>query len=281
MNTRSDVQSKALDAISKRLTTYKDLCYPYFPHDPVSSISRTIQIIHFKPSEIKEWCDDTKRILNSVGVIDDKITVICNYNERATIDTIYNSFNTLLNNVKYHPESFLKYPSASEHAKTNTKIEDNLPQTSDVQKSNKIFVVHGHDDTAKEQVARVIEKLNLEPIILHEQIDGGKTIIDKFEHHANDAAFAVVLFTPDDIGYSKEKPNEIRPRARQNVLLEFGFFIGKLSRQKVCALYKDAVEMPSDLNGVLYIEMDSAGAWRHKLAKEMKGAGFTVDLNLL
>lgn len=143
-----------------------------------------------------------------------------------------------------------------------------------------IFIVHGHDGEAKESAARLVEKLGLHAIILHEQPNAGRTIIEKFEDHSN-VGFAVVLLTPDDIGCPQDKQSETKPRARQNVILELGYFMGKLGRGRVCALYKEGVEIPSDYRGVLYIPMDSAGAWRMALAKEIKNAGIDVNLNKL
>jgi predicted nucleotide-binding protein len=143
-----------------------------------------------------------------------------------------------------------------------------------------VFIVHGHDEAAKESVARTIEKLGLGAMILHEQPNAGKTIIEKFEEYSK-VGFAVVLLTPDDMVATSEKPKRSKPRPRQNVIFEFGYFVGKLGRGKVCALYKEGVEIPSDYNGVLYIPMDSSGAWRILLAKEIKNAGIDVDLNKL
>jgi predicted nucleotide-binding protein len=144
--------------------------------------------------------------------------------------------------------------------------------------SNRVFVVHGHDEEAKQSVARCIEKLDLKAIILHEQPNQGRTIIEKFEDHS-DVGFAVVLLTPDDVG--AKKGEEPQPRARQNVILELGFFIGRLGRQRVCALHKGDVEIPSDITGILWTPMDSAGSWHLALAREMKAAGLEVDLNRL
>jgi len=141
-----------------------------------------------------------------------------------------------------------------------------------------IFIVHGQDDAVKETVARFVEKLGLRAIILHEQPNAGRTIIEKFEDHSN-VGFAIVLMTPDDIGAPMEKKDEIKLRARQNVILELGYFMGKLGRGKVCALYKEGVEIPSDYQGVLYIPMDASGTWKMALAKEIKNAGIEVDLN--
>lgn len=143
---------------------------------------------------------------------------------------------------------------------------------------NEVFVVHGHDDAAKSEVARLLEKVGLTPIILHEQANAGQTIIEKFEKHAALVGFAVVLLTPDDMGAPTSKPQPLSPRARQNVILELGYFIGKLSRNRVCALYS-GVEIPSDLLGVVYVERDRAGAWRWALGNELKAAGYDVDLN--
>lgn len=145
--------------------------------------------------------------------------------------------------------------------------------------TNKIFIVHGHDEGARESVARYLEKLGLSPIILHEQANGGRTIIEKLEHNS-DVDFAVVLLTPDDVGTVATAADKLNPRARQNVILELGFFAGKLGRSRVCALHKGTVELPSDVLGVVYVGMDIAGGWRLLLAKELREAGFEVDLNL-
>lgn len=145
--------------------------------------------------------------------------------------------------------------------------------------SSKVFVVHGHDDASKEKVARFLEKLQLEPIILHEQPNKGRTIIEKFTDYA-DVAYAVVLMTADDIGGVKgTATRDLSPRARQNVVLELGYFLAKLSRGHVCALYETGVEIPSDYSGVLYLTLDPNEAWRFQLAKELKAAGLPVDLN--
>jgi len=151
-------------------------------------------------------------------------------------------------------------------------------QTAPSVSSKKVFIVHGHDNAAKESVARALVQLGLEAIILHEQANRGRTIIEKFENYS-DVAFAVVILTADDEGMVKGATP--RSRARQNVILELGFFVGRLGRNKVCPLYQMGVELPSDLAGVVYTELDAAGAWRFMLAKELKAAGLGVDLNKL
>ena len=142
----------------------------------------------------------------------------------------------------------------------------------------KVFVIHGHDEASKNQVARFIEKLGLSAIILHEQPNKGRTIIEKLEKHS-DVAFAVALLTPDDVGGSAK--SFLKPRARQNVIFELGHFESKLGRDRVCVLYTPGVELPSDYVGVAYHEMDKAGGWQLRLAREMKAAGIPVDMNLI
>ena len=142
--------------------------------------------------------------------------------------------------------------------------------------SNKIFIVHGHDGEARETVARFLEAIGLEPIILHEQANKGRTIIEKVEANS-DVSFAVVLLTPDDEGCSKG--GVPKPRARQNVLLELGYFIGRLGRDRVCALKRGAVEIPSDFAGVVWEPMDAGSGWKQARGRELEAAGHTVDWN--
>lgn len=144
--------------------------------------------------------------------------------------------------------------------------------------NRKIFIVHGKDELAKTKVASFLVKLKLIPIILHEQANEGKTIIEKFEQHS-DVDFAIVLLTPDDSGFSKDSPEKIYDRARQNVILELGYFMGKKGRKHVCALLKSGVEIPSDYQGILYIDFNDSDDWKMKLAKEMKISGVEIDMN--
>lgn len=142
----------------------------------------------------------------------------------------------------------------------------------------KIFIVHGHDEGAKATVARFIDSIELEAIILSEQANQGRTIMEKIEAHG-DVNFAVVLLTPDDMGGKSGQP--VRPRARQNVLLELGYFIGRLGRANVCALADTSgdMELPTDFAGVVWEELDSHGAWKQALARELDAAGFRIDWN--
>jgi predicted nucleotide-binding protein len=146
----------------------------------------------------------------------------------------------------------------------------------------RVFIVHGHDEAMKEAVARFVSQhLKLTPVILHEQPNRGRTIIDKFESTASAVGFAIVLFSADDVcgAFGDDGSGLRKPRPRQNVVFELGFFVGKLGRQSVAVLYREGVEMPSDYQGVLYIPFDTAGAWRLIVAREMVSAGLPIDLN--
>lgn len=144
--------------------------------------------------------------------------------------------------------------------------------------SSKVFVVHGHDEAALQTVARFLEQLELEAIVLREQPDQGRTIIEKFEACAREVGFAVVLLTPDDLGSVASAPDQTA-RARQNVIFELGYFAGKLGRGRACLLRKGNIEIPSDLYGVIYTEFDGADGWKINLVREMKAAGLAFDAN--
>jgi predicted nucleotide-binding protein len=164
-----------------------------------------------------------------------------------------------------------------EEQKEFATVATSAPSVSKVsQPSRRIFIVHGHDGEAKEATARFLTNLDFEPIILHEQVNGGRALIEKFEKYS-DVAFAVVLLTPDDVGAKKDQPGATRPRPRQNVVLELGFFLGQLGRGKVCPLVKGDIELPSDYDGVAYVQMDAGNGWKLTLAREIKAAGLAVD----
>jgi predicted nucleotide-binding protein len=146
--------------------------------------------------------------------------------------------------------------------------------------TNDVFIVHGHDEEMKQAVARTLNTLKLNPIILHEQPNRGATIIEKFERNT-DVQFAIILLSPDDMAFPKSEDCEkARPRPRQNVILELGYFVGKLSRDKVFALKRgDDLELPTDISGIIYTPYDSSGSWRFQLVKELKAIGYSVDAN--
>ena len=143
--------------------------------------------------------------------------------------------------------------------------------------NNKVFIVHGHDQLVKSEVTRFAENLGLEAVILDEKPGGGLTIIEKFEKYASNASFAIVLLTPDDVGAPKDRQDDLKPRARQNVIFEIGYFFKGLGRGRVCAMSKEEVEFPSDLNGVSYVFLDSNSGWKLKLFQEMEAVGLSVN----
>lgn len=147
-------------------------------------------------------------------------------------------------------------------------------------KSLKVFVVHGHDDTAKTNLEVFLREIGLEPIVLHRQADEGLTIIEKFEKHA-DVGYAFILLTPDEIAYIRSddaKPDAERNkefRARPNVIFEFGYFVGKLGRSKVCCLYTGNVTLPSDLSGIIYKKYESSiEEVAYSILKDLKASGY-------
>lgn len=144
-------------------------------------------------------------------------------------------------------------------------------------KKNKVFIVHGRDNEAKQEAARHIESIGLEAIILHEQASSGMTIIEKIEHYAGEADFAIVIYTPCDKGRGAfETTVPARDRARQNVVFEHGYLMAKLGRKNVCALVKGQIETPNDISGVVYVSMDQAGAWKNDVNLELKACGYSL-----
>lgn len=162
-----------------------------------------------------------------------------------------------------------------------TEREESRPTSAVV--SRRVFVVHGHDEAMKEAVARALERLDLLAVVLHEQPGGGRTLIEKFEAYS-DVGFAVVLLAPDDeFAIINGDQSKRIQRARQNVILELGFFVGKLGRARVAAIFKSSpeFEVPSDFLGVEYIPYDASGSWKLTLLRELRAAGFEVDANRL
>lgn len=157
----------------------------------------------------------------------------------------------------------------------------NPAPTTQIQKqtsTNQVFIIHGRDIGTRELIARFLESLGLEPVILQEQPDRSRTLIEKFEDYAQ-VDFAIALFTPDDFGGLEG--DDPQSRARQNVVFEFGYFIGKYGRERVQPLVKGNIEIPSDYSGVVNIPIDDSGGWKVPLARELKSAGFDVDANRL
>ena len=141
------------------------------------------------------------------------------------------------------------------------------------------LLFHGHDGELKHASARLVTNLGLEPVILHEQANKGRTIIEKFTDQAQ-VGFAIMLLSADDEGRPRDTSAALlKLRARQNVIFEMGFFFSRLGRERVCVVYESGVELPSDLSGILYVQYDSGKSWMYAVAEAMNAAGYEVDLN--
>lgn len=143
--------------------------------------------------------------------------------------------------------------------------------------SNKVFIVHGHDGELKAKVARRLEQQGIEAIILSEQVNRGRTIIEKLEAYS-DVHVAIVLFTQDDLGCAKEEKGTEKYRARQNVIFEAGYFMGYLGRENIIMIADKSVEIPGDLSGMVYTTKDN---WEFEMLKELNAAGMKIDMNKL
>lgn len=163
-----------------------------------------------------------------------------------------------------------------EELKENDVTPDNEATQDNIISKSKVFVVHGHDEALKQEVARIVEKQGLEAVILSEQANGGKTIIEKIEENS-DVGAAICLFTGDDYGKAKDATSD-NLRARQNVVFEAGYFMGKLGRGNVILIASPDIEIPSDLQGVVYTNKDM---WQTDVLRELKAIGYNVDFNKL
>jgi predicted nucleotide-binding protein len=157
------------------------------------------------------------------------------------------------------------------------------PQSSPAQpRTKKVFVVLGRDEIAKTNLEVFLHEVGLEPIVLHRQADEGMTIIEKFEKHS-DVGYAFILLTPDEVAYlaaEESKPDAERTkefRARPNVIFEFGYFVGKLGRSRVCCLYTGTVSLPSDVSGMIYKRYEkSIEEVAYSVIKDLKASGYAI-----
>ena len=201
----------------------------------------------------------------------------------------YSTMATLADQIGYYRRDFTRKINRLQGILDQLELipeqPDDTPHVSSAESattsSNEVFIVHGHDRAFKSEVARFVEHLGLEATILEEKPGGGRTIIEKFERYASNAGFAIVLLTPDDVGAPRDRQEDLKPRARQNVIFEIGYFFKGLGRGRVCAMSKEEVEFPSDLNGVNYVLLDSEDGWKLKLFREMQEAGLPVDSSKL
>lgn len=221
---------------------------------------------------ILQWPEDPDEILGLKLVLIDKMEIdnnftfnFCNtfFYDRRIIESVRKFTSSLLVPFVRDYQQYVENQIDPEHAVLRSI-------------SRKIFIVHGHDNDALQSVARFISRIGLEEVILSELPDASRTVIEKFEAESGDVSFAIVLMTPDDSGNALSSASS-RLRARQNVLYELGYFAGKLGRGRVLVLKKGDIEIPSDLAGVLYTELDEHGGWKRKLLSELVYAGVPFD----
>ena len=153
------------------------------------------------------------------------------------------------------------------------------PELVPITSHGKVFIVHGHDHASRDTVADFVGNWGFTPTVLDKQPSRSRTIIEKFEQCAGEANFAIVLMTPDDVGASGRNRADLKSRARQNVIFELGYFFGSIGRKRVCILYKGDLELPSDIQGVVYVPMDDNGEWKQSIIREMESVGLLIDAN--
>lgn len=209
----------------------------------------------------------------------EKSTALSNFQKTRFSPRFYTSSTTQADFIRFCKENLLR-TKAVLNAYMEEMIDEGKDEVSMPVKAqrhfNKIFIVHGHDGELKQAVARIIENQNIEAIILSEKANLGRTIIEKFEDYS-EVDGAICLFTADDLGKT-QKDSVDQLRARQNVVLETGYFMGKLGRNHVIILADNGIEMPSDLSCVVYTD---TAHWQIELLRELKAMGYEVDFNKL
>ena len=227
-------------------------------------------------SEFRIWREKTQRFLMKKYGIDSYEA--STFQKRIFSPRIFTSVtpeSTFIKSCREELETvkgtFLEYLAEMKDEGGGTAV---CPITHEISSFSRVFIVHGHNGELKEGVARLLEQQGIHPIILHEQVNRGATIIEKIESNS-DVQAAVCLFTADDYGYSTTD-QERQPRARQNVVFEAGYFMGKLGRENIVIISDKGVELPSDLQGVVYTDTQ---LWKMELLKELKAIGYRIDFN--
>lgn len=224
-------------------------------------------------SDFKAWRTDVQLCLS--GLYGEKSIQLKNFNSRPFSPMV------IVQNTDFHEpyvrdlettkKEFKRYIDDFEDESSNANVKKNRTP------NNKVFIVHGHDGEVKEKVARRLEQQGIEAIILSEQVNRGKTIIEKLEAYS-DVHVAIALFTQDDIGAAKEEKGNEKYRARQNVVFEAGYFMGYLGRENIIMITDENVEIPGDLSGMVYSTKDN---WEFEMLKELNAAGMKIDMNKL
>ncbi len=231
-----------------------------------------------QPEDFNLWRQRTEVVLRNV--VGDVNPLYASFNAIKYTLSAYSSSTPRSSFDQARVRGVLRAIAVLEAAKTEVELTGGAPEGTPggaTATGTSVFIVHGRDEARKHEVARFLRSsTGREPVILHEQSNGGRTVIEKFEEHASEAAYAVVIATGDDRGRAADETND-QPRARQNVVFELGFFFGALGRAKVALLYQEGVERPSDIEGLVRIALDNAGAWKMHLAREVDAAGIGVD----
>ena len=224
-------------------------------------------------SDFKAWKTDVQLCLS--GLYGENSIQFKNFNSRHFSPMVIGG-NTdwhkpYVRDLETTKKEFERYICDFEEEGINTNMGKN--RTS----NNKVFIVHGHDGELKEKVARRLEQQGIEAIILSEQVNRGRTIIEKLEAYS-DVNVAIILFTQDDLGVAQEEKGNEKYRARQNVVFEAGYFMGYLGRENIIMIADENVEIPGDLSGMVYTTRDS---WEFEMLKELNAAGMKVNMNKL
>ena len=224
-------------------------------------------------SDFKAWKTDVQLCLS--GLYGENSIQFKNFNSRHFSPMVIGG-NTdwhkpYVRDLETTKKEFERYICDFEEEGINTNMGKN--RTS----NNKVFIVHGHDGELKEKVARRLEQQGIEAIILSEQVNRGRTIIEKLEAYS-DVNVAIILFTQDDLGVAKEEKGNEKYSARQNVVFEAGYFMGYLGRENIIMIADENVEIPGDLSGMVYTTRDS---WDFEMLKELNAAGMKVNMNKL
>jgi len=271
MDSRIKVINKLI-GIGKEFTT-NSFCFPNnsFPGQ-------------FAGSEKAEWTEWKTRTSNIIQKSMDKtspaITLVNKALEIKTDGNYFDQFELAKNSLLKALENTLEALNDDIYGELNQTESENVSPSF----SNNVFIVHGHDSELKNDVERFIHEIGLNPIILHRQVDNGDTVIEKFEKHS-DVGYAFILLTPDEIAYTidqkdiSEESRNIEYRTRANVIFEFGYFVGKLGRSRVCCLLKGETSMPSDLSGLVYKKIDgSIDSQAYSIIKELKQVGYKLKM---
>lgn len=235
------------------------------------SKTTTMGYLGISGPEYRSWINEinifSQRHLSNRHPLYSEISYACTHqNLPSTFKNLMGYLQTLLNDNEFW---------STDYSNSINRTDQGVAETTHMK--DKVFIVHGHDKEAIAETALTLERAGFEAIILHEQPDIGNTIIEKIEKHT-DVAYAVILYTPCDLGRAKEELED-KYRARQNVVFEHGYLMGKLGRDHVAALVKGNIETPGDLGGIVYIPMDPDGFWKVKLAKSMNAVNLNFDLN--